>query len=59
MDVHIGSVETQVTATDPKLLDDPRFIARIVRLVKEELARDDLEKGRRERDRSPTPPPGR
>ncbi|TJZ91296.1 hypothetical protein FA743_12295 [Paracoccus gahaiensis] len=52
MDVHIGTVETQVTATDPKLLQDPKLIARIVQMVKEELAREQLEAGRRERDRS-------
>lgn len=52
MDVHIGTVETQVTATDPKLLQDPKLIARIVQMVKEELARDELEAGRRARDRS-------
>nr|WP_298248530.1 hypothetical protein [uncultured Halomonas sp.] len=53
MDVHIGRVETQVTATDPKLLNDPRFLARIVRMVKEELAREELEQSRREHDRNP------
>lgn len=53
MDVHIGTVETQVTATDPKVLQDPKLIARIVQMVKEELAREELEKRRRERDRSP------
>lgn len=52
MDVHIGTVETQVTATDPRLLQDPKLIARIVQMVKEELARDELEAGRRDRDRS-------
>lgn len=54
MDVHIGTVETQVTATDPKLLDDPKVLAKIVRMVKEELARDALEQSRREHDRNPS-----
>lgn len=52
MDVHIGTVDTQVTATDPKLLDDPKFLAKIVRMVKEELAREELEQSRREHDRN-------
>lgn len=53
MDVHIGTIETQVTATDPEHLNDPKFLARIVQMVKEELARDELEQSRREHDRNP------
>lgn len=48
--MHIGTVETEVTATDPNLLHDPKFIARIVQMVKAELEQDALEAERRARD---------
>lgn len=51
VDVKIGTVETTLTATDPDILRDPRFLRMVVALVKEELERDRLEDRRRAADR--------
>lgn len=53
VDVSIGSIEAKVSAADPELLRDPVFLARLVAMVKEELAREALEEGRRAADRRP------
>ena len=51
MDVQIDRIEARVTVADPALLKDPRFLAQIVAMVKEELKREALEEDRRARDR--------
>lgn len=40
VDVRISEVTSKVSASDPELLNDPKFVRRIVMMVKEELARD-------------------
>jgi hypothetical protein len=52
VDVSIGTVETQLTAQDPELVRNAAFIAKIVAAVKEELAREELVKARRDADRT-------
>ncbi len=59
VDVNIGTVETEVSATDPELLKNPAFIARLVAMVKEELKREALEEERRMADRSASRNTGR
>ncbi len=60
VDVKIGTVETNLTATSPDLLRSPQFMAEIVRMVKQELQRDQAVSAQREADRSiGTQPPGR
>ena len=51
VDVQIAEVTTRVSATDPELLNDPKFIRRLVTLVKEELARETEVDRRRDADR--------
>lgn len=58
VDVHIGTVETKLTATDPDLLRSPEFMKRLVALVKEELAREEELKVRRAADRMASRNPG-
>jgi hypothetical protein len=52
VDVKIGAVETNLTATSPDLLRSPQFMAEIVRLVKEELRRERELESQRAADRS-------
>ncbi len=52
VDVKIGTVETNLTATSPDLLRSPQFMAEIVRLVKEELKKEQSLEGQRTIDRS-------
>ena len=60
VDVKIGTVETNLTATSPDLLRSPQFMAEIVRLVKEELRRERELDSQRVADRSfAAPPAGR
>lgn len=60
VDVKIGSVETNLTATSPDLLRSPQFMAEIVRMVKQELQRDQAVSAQRDADRNiGTQPPGR
>jgi hypothetical protein len=40
VDIKISTVETRLTATSPEVLRSPQFMAEIVRLVKEEIRRD-------------------
>ncbi|MBE3638366.1 hypothetical protein [Mangrovicoccus algicola] len=51
MDVQIGEIVSTVTVVEPQLLRDPRFIRQVATLVKEELAREELEQRRRQADR--------
>ncbi len=51
MDVQINEIVSTVTVVEPQLLRDPRFLRQIVALVKEELAREELENRRRMADR--------
>ncbi len=53
VDMHIGTVETKLSAADPETFTTPQFMAELVRLVKEELARDQEIKERRAADRTP------
>lgn len=57
VDVKIGTVETNLTATNPELLRSPQFMAEIVRMVKEELRRDRELESQRAADRSFAPAP--
>ena len=57
VDVKIGTVETNLTATSPDLLRSPQFMADIVRMVKEELRRERELENQRAQDRSFAPPP--
>lgn len=57
VDVKIGTVETNMTATSPDLLRSPQFMAEIVRLVKEELRREGELDNQRTTDRSFAAPP--
>lgn len=50
VDVKIGTVETTLTATDPDVLRSPQFMAEIVRLVKEELKREQMVEAQRSSD---------
>lgn len=53
VDLHIGTIETTLSAADPEAIRTPQFMAGVVAMVKEELARErDLE-ARRDADRSP------
>jgi hypothetical protein len=53
VDLHIGTIETTLSAADPEAIRTPQFMAAVVAMVKEELARErDLE-ARRDADRSP------
>jgi len=58
VDVHIGTVETKLTATDPELLRSPEFMRRLVALVKQELVQDEELKARRTSDRMASRNPG-
>ena len=49
-DVHIGSIETSISAVDPATVATPEFVHRIVQLVKAELEADQRVKERREFD---------
>jgi hypothetical protein len=51
VDVKIGTVETNLTATSPDLLRSPQFMAEIVRMVKEELKREQDVAAQRTADR--------
>lgn len=57
VDVKIGTVETNLTATSPDLLRSPQFMAEIVRMVKEELRREQQLESQRSADRSFAPQP--
>ena len=57
VDVKIGTVETNLTATSPDLLRSPQFMADIVRMVKEELRRERELENQRAQDRSFAPLP--
>ena len=60
VDVKIGTVETNLTATSPDLLRSPHFMAEIVRMVKEELRREQAIDAQRAADRGiGSQPPGR
>ena len=59
VDARIGSVETEMTAHDPDLANDPKFIARVVARVMEEMKNAEIEKTRREADRKPSRTRGR
>ena len=52
VDVKIGTVETTMTARDPELLNDPKLIAKIVQMVKQDLMREMEEEKRRDADRN-------
>lgn len=52
VDVKIGTVETNLTATSPDLLRSPQFMAEIVRMVKDELRREQQLESQRAADRS-------
>jgi hypothetical protein len=53
VDLHIGAIETTLSATDPAALRTPEFIAAVVAAVREELARDEALEARRTADRAP------
>ncbi len=60
VDVKIGTVDTTLTATNPDVLRSPQFMAEIVRLVKEELKREQIVESQRSTDTTfVQPPPGR
>jgi hypothetical protein len=50
VDLGIGTVQTTLTATDPELFKSPGFRAQVMAIVREELARDQELKKRREND---------
>lgn len=54
VDARIGSVETEMTARDPDLANDPKFIAKVVARVMEEMKTAEMEKTRRAADRTPS-----
>lgn len=51
VDARINTVQTELTARDPNLLDDPRLLDQIVARVMAEIDRRQLEDRRREADR--------
>ena len=51
VDMKIGSIETQLSVTDPDSLQTPKFMARLVAMVKEELKREAEEDKRRDFER--------
>lgn len=53
VDLHIGTIETTLSATDPAALRTPEFIAAVVAAVKAELERDQQIAARRDADRAP------
>jgi len=60
VDVQIGTVETKLTAASPDILRSPQFMAEVVRLVKEELKREQALENQRSSDRTMArPAPGR
>ncbi|MGV8937563.1 MAG: hypothetical protein ACOH2J_10600 [Allorhizobium sp.] len=60
VDVKIGTVETRLTAASPEILRSPQFMAEVVRLVKEELKREQALDSQRASDRTMArPAPGR
>jgi hypothetical protein len=59
VDMHIGTIETKLSAADPDALRTPAFMAEIVRMVKEELAREKELEARRDADRAPGRRPAR
>jgi hypothetical protein len=52
VDVNIGTVETTLSAADPQQIRTPQFMAAIVAMVKEELAREEALKMQRASDRA-------
>ena len=53
VDLHIGRIETTLSATDPAALRTPEFIAAVVAAVKAELERDQQITARRDADSAP------
>lgn len=53
VDVHIGAVETTLSATDPAVLRSPEFIAAVAAAVREQLEQDRQLAARREADSAP------
>jgi hypothetical protein len=53
VDLHIGTVETTLAAADPDAIRTPQFMAAIVAMVKQELARDQELQQRRTADATP------
>ncbi|MEV4351497.1 hypothetical protein AB0J83_44140 [Actinoplanes sp. NPDC049596] len=53
VDLHIGAVDTTLSAVDPAALRSPELIAAVVAAVKAELERDRLTEQRRTADRDP------
>jgi hypothetical protein len=53
VDLHIGTVETTLSAADPDAIRTPQFMAAVVAMVKEELARDRELQARRDADTTP------
>ena len=53
VDLHIGAIETTLSATDPAVLRSPEFLAAVVAAVKEQLAQDDRLEARRTADSAP------
>lgn len=54
VDARINTIQTEITARDPALTDDPKLIAAIVARVLEELQRQETERNRRDADRRPS-----
>jgi hypothetical protein len=60
VDVKIGTVETRLTATSPDVLLSSPFMTEVVRLVKEEMKREQaLDKQRANDKTMARPAPGR
>jgi|tagenome__1003787_1003787.scaffolds.fasta_scaffold8664573_1 hypothetical protein len=53
VDLHIGAIETTLSATDPAALRTPEFLAAVVAAVREQLERDGEIAARRESDQAP------
>jgi hypothetical protein len=53
VDLHIGAIETTLSATDPATLRTPEFLAAVVAAVKEQLEQDGQLEARRSADRAP------
>jgi hypothetical protein len=52
VDLQIGTIETTLSAADPAAIRTPQFMAAVVEMVKQDLARERETDSRRDADRA-------